>query len=453
MFKREFMSQTILIEDNKDIEKIFTINLTTYTGTDVISMKSGADCLELLQILPSIDLIITRPSVDSENTLNDIVTYQTDKGLSIPIVCLGTPTIEDKRVVEMSGPIRWEELVKQSAKLLGISLAELQERISPQYQAVPIKYFYEIYNVPCDVYIKIKKSHSEFQYVKRINTNDQFTHWDIERYEHKGLSEFFVPRDYAQYFSTFITNKLITKLEESNIPTEERITTTANSYDMVSDQITEHGLDEVTIELANASINSLIQSVKESPKLNELIKFLFTSKISYAYQRCHMTAVIGTFILKRLKLDNHETLEIFNFMSFFSNITLKSQDQLDINSNEGLDNSSLDDKDKAAVESHAYDASKIIDDFPAANLKLTSLIRSQHGNLDGHGFNPYPNENFDIIVKIYMIADEYARIILNPGEVSSKKDVLDYLIQKFVAHNGVTGEFGRIVACLKGKIE
>ncbi len=316
-----------------------------------------------------------------------------------------------------------------------------------------MKYFYEIHNVPCDVYIKIKKTPTDVQYVKRIHSNDKFTREDIERYENKGLKEFFVPRDFTQYFSTFITNKLISKLESSNLEIHERINTTANSYDMVAEQIAEHGLDDITIELANASINSLIQSVKNSPRLNELIKFLFTSKISYAYQRCHMTSVIGTFILKKLRMDNNETLEIYNYMCFFSNITLKSQEQLDISDSEMLGLTELEEKDKADVQSHAYDASKIIEEFPAANKKLPSLIRSHHGNLDGHGFNDQPNENFDILVKVYMVADEYSRIILNPGEVSNKKDVLNILVHKYVAHNGPKGEFAKIVAHLQGKIE
>ena len=74
-----------------------------------------------------------------------------------------------------------------------------------------------------------------------------------------------MPKDYEQYFINFVSSHLIKKLE-GNLEAEERIVLTATSYDLINNQVTQIGsLDEATIDLSDQSINSMVQSVQESP--------------------------------------------------------------------------------------------------------------------------------------------------------------------------------------------
>ena len=69
------MSQTILIEPNDDFKKLYTLNLTTYAGTDIIDRANANEAIALLKILPQINLIITTPKVENEYTAVDLYKY------------------------------------------------------------------------------------------------------------------------------------------------------------------------------------------------------------------------------------------------------------------------------------------------------------------------------------------------------------------------------------------
>lgn len=418
------MSQTILIEDNEDIRNLFTINLQTYTGTDIITRLTAADAIELLKILPTINLIITRKKIGEENSAQDIINFVNGNDLTIPVICLGeAEEFKDKAKV-LAEPILWENLVKTSAELLGINLEKVSKKIKPDYIPVDVKFFYEINQVPCDIYIRIKKSNTEFQFVKRIHSKDSFEQGDIKRYEESGLKEFYVPQDYEQYFINFVSNHLIKKLE-GNLEAEERIVVTGTSYDLINNQITHIGnLDEATSDLSDQSILSMVQSVQESPTLNKLLGFLFTSKISYAYQRCHMVSVICHYILSKLEINKPQYLETLSFVSFFSDITLKTRTQIEINSQTDLDNADLDDEDKLAVLYHARDAAKIIKEHHTAPQGIEQIILETHGNPNGIGFNDNPPEEIHNLSKIFIVADSFVKKLLNPSKYKEKKEIL-----------------------------
>ena len=60
------MSQTILIEDNPDINNLFTLNLQSYAGTNIIHRKNADEAIELLKILPTVNLILARNKIQNE---------------------------------------------------------------------------------------------------------------------------------------------------------------------------------------------------------------------------------------------------------------------------------------------------------------------------------------------------------------------------------------------------
>jgi hypothetical protein len=441
------MSQTILIEDNSDINNLFTLNLQSYAGTNVIHRKNAEDAIELLKILPMVNLIIARNKIQGEETIEKLYDYIKTAGLDIPLICLGTHPLE-AQVTVLKEPILWENVVRTAAKILGVNLTEVAKRLKPDFVPVNLQYFYEIQETPCDVYIRIKKSTTEFQYVKRIHSKDTFNFSDIEKYEQSGLKEFFISKDYEQYFVNFISSKIMAKLED-NMSAEQRLVTTGISYDLVNEQIVRAGmLDDTTVELSDSSIVSMVKSVKESPKLNKLLSFLFTSKISYAYQRCHMVTVICHYILSKLELSKPQHLDLLSFISFFSDITLKTRSQIEINSLEELEMSDLSDEEKYAVTYHARDAARILKQHPEAPQGIEQLILEQHGRKDGVGFADDPPEDLHNLTKIFMVADGFVKFSLKPGVFKDKSDLVNALYNRFKGPS-----YHKIIKVLEGKIE
>jgi hypothetical protein len=442
------MSQTILIEPHEDLRKIYALNLNTFVGTDVIHRKGADDAIELLRILPQVGLVITRAMIGSEETAVKIHRFLKNEGLATTLLVIGECMPISGEVMCLAEPVSWETLIKQAAKHLGVTLQDAINKVKPDYLPVGVHYFYDINRTPCDVYIRIKKGPNEYQFVKRIHSKDVFEKSDIKKYEEQGLREFYIPKDYVQYFTTFVTNNLVQKLEREDLTLEDRILTTANAHEIVRETIQSIGFDDVSVELSDASINSMVKSVKNSPEVTQLLKFLFSNKVSYAYQHCHLLALMCHYVLSKQSWYKSEHLETLSFVSFFSDVTLKSHQQMQISSMKDLAESNLTDEEKRQVLGHAKDAVALLADHPDANDYIKTVLMQSHGKLDGVGFEENPGEDLHPLSKVFIVADAFVKILLNPALPSTKKEILPMLSARFL-----NPSYQKIIKALEQKFQ
>jgi len=426
------MSQTILIETNEELQKIFSLNLQTFVGTDVILRKSADETIELLTILPQVNLVITQAKIDNDETALRIHNFIKTNNLKTTLIVTGECPQISNEVFCLQEPISWEILIQQAAQYLGVTLKDVMNKVKPSYLPVGVHYFYDITKTPCDIYIRIKKSANEYQYVKRINSKDVFDKEIIQKYETFGLKEFYIPKDYIQYFTTFVTNNLIQKLEREDLGLQERILTTSNAHEIIRENINVMGFDSASVELSEASINSMVKSLKNSPEVTELLKLLFSNKVSMAYQHCHLLALMCHYILSKQSWYQPEHLETLSFAAFFSDLTLKSNLQLQISSKKDLAEADLTDEERLQVLNHARDAVTMLNEHPEATESIKMVILQSHGKLDGVGFEDNPSEEIHPLAKVFIIADNFVKILLNPNMPSSKKEILPILAGRFL---------------------
>ena len=351
-------------------------------------------------------------------------------------------------VLTLKNPIDWEILVKHACHLLGITEEELRKKIIPDYVPVEIKYFYEIDHTPCDVFIRIKKSNSELEFVKRLHAQDSFDYADIQKYEKQGLKDFYIAKDYQQYFVNFVTNSLIQKLEKQDLGLEDRLNLTSTSYEIVKERIADFGLDESITDLASNSIKSMIQAIKDSPKLGNLLKMLLSSRISYAYQHAHLVCVIGNFIMSKQKWYQEKHLDIFSYAAFFADITLKSVTQIRVNTSEELNSAKLTEEERKQVETHALDAAKLLEGTEYYTEYLHLVIMQHQGSETGVGFPDKPSEEIHPIAKCFIVADAFVKIMLDPNGPKNKKDILSILYGQFT-----NPSYQNIIKVLEHKID
>lgn len=442
------MSQTILIEPNEELRKIFSLNLQTFVGTDVVLRNSADDTIELLKILPQVSLVITKAKIEDDETALRIFNFIKSNNLETLMIVMGECPQIFSEVLCLQEPISWEILVQQAAQHLGVTLQDAMNKVKPSYLSVGIHYFYDIEQTPCDVYIRIKKGANEYQFAKRIHSKDHFDKSIIQKYEDSGLKEFYIPKDYIQYFTTFVTNNLVRKLEKEDLGLEERILTTSNAYDIIRESVVQIGFDSASIELSEASINSVMRSVRKSPEVVALIKFLFSNKVSAAYQHSHLQVLMCHYILSKQSWYKAEDLEILTFASFFADITLKSNLQIQISSMKELEDADFTDKERYQVLSHAKDAVILLNNHPDANEVIKTVILESHGKIDGIGFEDNPSEEINPLAKVFIIADNFVKILLNPNMPSHKTEILAILSQRFL-----NPSYQKIIKALEQKLQ
>jgi len=425
------MSQTILIHDNQDLRKLYSLNLTTYSATDIVDRNNAKDTIELLAILPTINLIIAKNNIGDENTAEDIYDYLQDNNLDIPLIVLGDCPEISHETLCLKSPTDWEILIKHASKLLGITEEEVKKKVVPNHVPIKLTYFYEIDHTPCEIYIRIKKGPGEFEFIKRLHAQDNFAATDIDKYEAQGLTELYIPKDYHQYFVNFVTNNILKKLELSDLGIQDRLNATSSGYELVRDRAEEIGIDENIQELAQQSILSMIKAIEENTKLSSLLKMLLSSKISYAYQHAHLVCVIGNFILSKQPWYEKKHLNIFASAAFFSDITLKTIDQIRVNSNDDFDLVSLTEDQINEVNSHANDAAEIIIGTPIYSEYLYAVIQQHQGSMTGIGLPDDPSEDIHPLAKVFVIADYFVKLMLDPKAPKNKKEILTIIYASF----------------------
>lgn len=442
------MSQTILIEPNGKLKKVYSLNLNTYASTDVVDRANAEDAIALLNILPTISLIVCRAEVEEEKTAIEIFNFLAEKEMEIPMIILGECKELSGDVLTLKEPVTWELLVKHAGAILGVEEEEAKEKAQPAFIPVEAFYFYDIDHTPCDVYIRIKKKDHGYQFVKRLHAQDNFTQADIEKYEKQGLIHFYIPKDFQQYFVNFVTNTIIQELERVDLELGDRLATNANAYEIVRERIAEVGLDEAINQLADTCIESMIKTIQESPALATLLKKLFSNKISYAYQHAHLVCVIGDFILSKQTWYEKKHLDLFTLVSFFSDITLRNPKQIRINTTADLLASDLSDEQKQAVLGHAKDAAELIRDYPGHSPAIQDIIMQHQGSMDGHGFPEDPSDEIHPISKVFIVADAFVKIMLDPDMPKNKKEILSILYAQYT-----NPSYQKIVKVLEQKID
>jgi hypothetical protein len=313
------MAQIILIESNQTLKDLLTLNLVTYTGAEVIPRESAKEAIELMDILPNIDLVICPVKTGAEKTAEILGTYLmgNDNGCGLIVLGDGLPANLSDSAVNISNGQNWEKVVESSLKILGISEEHLRKKIQPDYLPVPIHYFYSISSTCCDVFIRLKKGPDTYQYIKRLHQGDNFTKKTIDRYITQGLSHLHIPKDFQKNFTNFVSDQLVEKLNNFEGTEEEHIELIGNSYDVAIQEIKKMGFNGATIQLTESIIDGMIETAKNSPDMSPLLHKVINSKSGYLYQNGHMASIVASECLKKLGLDKPELHEKMAYAAFF----------------------------------------------------------------------------------------------------------------------------------------
>lgn len=427
------MAQVILIENNKTMNDLISVNLTTYLGVDLIHRKNATETINLLAILPSIDLIICNFKVDDEDSANMLNDYLIENKLDINLIVLGgTVKKTSENVICIANDKDWEKVVQISAKTLGISEDVLQKKAVPDYVPVPVRYFLNLDTTNCDVFIRIKKSPTEYQFVKRIHNGDSFSKESITRYTEQGLEYFYIPKEHYKNFAIYLSNRLVDKIDSPNMDETQKILLMGESYDIAIKEIMTLGFNSETIQLTDTIIENMVKNFEKSPEMSGLLHKVINSKTGILYQISHMTSVVACEVIKNLKLGDPAANEKIAFAAFFHDIMLSDREELSkINSFEELEKAQLSEADWDLVFNHANEASQLIKNHPEAPVGADEIIRHHHGAFNGKGFSNAIDKLPDLS-KIFIIAHNFVLELIKFKETGgAPKPVTEDLYRRY----------------------
>lgn len=403
------MAQVLLIESNQNLRTILKLNLMKTLGLAVVEKNSALDAISLLEVLPTIDIIIARDSIANESTALDITKYLTSKDLLIPVIVMGKNETHYPHVCVVDISSSWKTTIEMAARVLGMLPSWDENLIMQDFVSIPVSYFLNIHNmsIGCDVYVRVKKDGGQFQYIKRLHSQDYFQRSDIEKYVASGLTDFFITRECFPRFVNFVTDQLVTQLDQTTLTGKERLQLTAESFEITLDRIHSIGIDEATVEIVHESIKSMQSSLKEGSAIFDFIQMLQANQLSYSYAHSYFSCLLLHGIVGQFPWKSHQVKEKLTYLAYFHDMSLKEDNLIRINSLKDFDAYTFKRGEKERVMNHALISSQIVDRFAEVPLGVSVLIKEHHGTKGGVGFAESLNVTISPISMMFMVVEHF----------------------------------------------
>ena len=401
----------LLIEGNQKIESFYMLNLTTWVGLDSIAKRRSEFAIKMLEEgQTKIDLIICRNKIDKEDSGLLIIEYLKNKNLSIPVIILGPGKTPDGAYAHIINSLDLKNVIKNSAKALGITAQEMVNKVVPDYFPIPIQYFTHLKRSVCDVYAT--DFDDTLKYVKRIEKLKDFNVESITTMIAEGVDYLYVDKMDRLDFVNNVTSELVTMLENGELDENEQVSATERGVELLSQKLKTIGINDETIALAKKNMESIRGNIKKAPMLAKLIDRLLSNKTGYLFKHTQVLTFVALHIIRNIDWGTPEQEEKIAFICFFHDIALETDVQGMIKNNAELKKANFPTREKTLVEKHAQIAAEMVSKFPHAPMGSDQIIRQHHGQLNGVGFSEHYGANISPMAIVFIIAEEFTRIIL-----------------------------------------
>lgn len=434
------MGQILLIESNEDLAKVIKLNLIKSYELEVIEKRNVDDGINLIEILPDISLVIIREAGDNLIQIKELAMYLKEVNSPISLLVIGKNKSNYQNEILLDPQNSWKVLIDMVGKTAGKENRADYKTSNAEYIGIPIAYFFGINesSMGCDIYIRVKKNDNEFQYIKRLNSTDNFERKDIERYQTQGLKEFYISKSHFPQFVNYVTDKLILKLGDDSLSVDQKIEATSDAYSVIANRIKILGVDERTVEVVNESLKQMSNMVGEKNALADYLKALKNNKLSFAYSHSYLSCLLLNMILKSFEWDSNTVREKITYICYFHDISLDNETLVKIDSLAELNQLKLSDEDKKKVIEHALKSAETVDLFPQVPIGVSSLIREHHGVKTGVGFRESLSINLSPIAMMFLVVEDFVKHFLAYEKAPSREELVGIFDRLEAEYNKTT---------------
>jgi hypothetical protein len=443
------MAQILLIENNIDLSKVIKLNLMKAYDFSVIEKNNLQEGIELIDILPNIELILVREHSEEQSILESLVEYLKNKSVKIPLIVVGKTnhSYDSEFLIEPTSS--WRVMIDLVGKILKREPFKDLENSKASFLPIPLVYFLNITetSIGCDVYIRVKKGENDFQYIKRLNSTDNFARSDIEKYQAAGLMEFYVPKEHFTRFVDYVTDKLTLKLSDTIISPTKKIQLSSEVFEVSKDRILALGIDERTIQVVEENVKFMQKTLGERNALADYLNNLKKNTMSYSYSHSYLACLLLNKILKSFEWESASVREKISYICYFHDISLKEDSHTRVNDDAELKSLDLGKDATSLIMNHANKSAEIVDQFPQVPIGVSSLIREHHGVKTGVGFRTNLSINLSPVSMMFIVVEEFVHEFLKLPEQSSKEDIAKIFTKLEPVFNKTT--YSQTIAALK----
>ncbi len=438
------MAQALLISNNEVLNDLYSLNLEVYVGTNVTVKANLEESLKLLELNPNFNAIIVLALIDGEDAGKAVYEHCAKSGVEAPVIVIGVQSeVSKDEVSVLPASYNVRALVRTVAKLLGITAKDMAESVVPDFYPIPVKLFYSMNKIPCQVFYRVKKNKTESDYIQIARKGDSLES-GVRKYIDEGVNTLYVDKMFRLEFINTASEMIINRLETEDLGLDEKIEVTEQGIEIVADSLfTDQKVTEEVINISKACIDSIGSVIESNHRLKNLLASLLANKTRYAYTHSILATYVSTHVIKNISWGGESHAEKISFVLFFHDIfliplynkypELKYEEDL-------LYNEKLSDKEKEIVLNHAKLAGQVVQDFPRCPMGADVLITQHHGMTGGEGFAVKYKDDISPLAKVIIVAEGFVEEMMKQVDESGSyaiADILSALKKRFSRHTYV----------------
>lgn len=421
------MKLTLLVENNKDLEDFYAINLQTWVGAKIIAKKEAKFCLSAFDENPDIACVITKARNGLEKSAEALYEYLKNSGKTIPLIVIGKSTIEDENVIHLPSGLDIKPLVQNVAKALEVTAQDMVKLQVPQYFPIPINYFLSLKRTITDVF----EDDGAGSYSKKLSEYEEFDVEFVKDYIKRGVANLYVLKNDRLRFVTNVTQELVSKIDIEDLNDNEQIAAAEMGNQLLGQKLAKIGITEETTKLANKQIKMMANNARKYPKMGKLLARLMSNKAGYVFKHGQILTYICSHMMEHIDWGNAEQKKKISFVAFFHDIMLQNDEQAMIHTEAQLKSSNLDPKARELVSKHAQLAAELIQKYPHAPMGADQIIRQHHGITHGIGFSETYGGNLSPMTIVFIIAEEVTDQIIRAGKDLNYDALINRMREKY----------------------
>jgi response regulator RpfG family c-di-GMP phosphodiesterase len=432
----------LIVNNKEEVRDILSVLISSKYDLQIFHAVDGRHALEIYKEEGPFDLVLSGFNMPHQNGAD--VYNEIRKDGNTPFLLTSNNNDSFKKLStnlvyfeEISEPFEDTELYEKIERLISHKTVSNK---TITYMPISIELLEKIEMPGVPLYIKLNSE----QYIKVLNEDAHFSHYELLRFKNKNLSELYVESSEVKNLISNFRKNIFSKADWDNIDIAEAINKLQLDWSILLESAKSFGWPASHTQLAQQNIARTLTLINKNVELKKVFERLKSpySKNNIA-EHCYSLVLLTTEILKELSWNSESTLQKMTFacllhdMELTNNLFISKQDLL----MSGHLANELNQQSNYKIFNHTILASQFAAKWSSCPADVDKLILQHHEKFDGTGFPQKLNFlTLFPLAAVFIISEDLIYQRLNFPD----KNLTNFLIEKESYYN--RGDMKKIFA-------
>lgn len=369
----------LLVDDDIDIREILEFTFTCEIEADFLHADSGQNAIEVLKNHSDISFVVCDYNMPNGSG-GDVYKHLLETNNSTPyFMCSSDQAIDHPEFEEgnnFKGEITKPYIYEGVVKCLKIydeltGKANTLKENSLNYLPISLEILLKMSKLPCPLHIELNSG----KIIKILNTEDEFTSEEYDKYVKKGVERLVIEKGDAQEFVNGVCREVTSILNDAERSEENKV---FDAHSVIMSTVSELGLSEKVIRAATQSVDHALGLFDKTPGFDKISKHIFGYPGKYLTTHSIALSYIAVSLLKNTNWDNHETRNKMVLAAFLHDASIKTP--------EFTEQEFVDETKMVHITSHPKDIQNLLEKIKNLPPDVDRILLEHHERPNGSGY-------------------------------------------------------------------